>query len=72
MDLEPRPPQSWGHTKARIPFGSGFILLDYDFENSKAIIAMQGIDGKLDVFFGCPLPTGGFARTQFALSEDAP
>ena len=72
VDLEPRPPQSWGHTKARIPFGSGFILLDYDFENSKAIIAMQGIDGKLDVFFGCPLPTGGFARTQFALSEDAP
>jgi hypothetical protein len=72
VDILPRPPQRWGQTQARVPIGPGFLNLDYDFENNVVYIGMSGIERKLDVFFGYPLPTGGFVRTQFALSPDEP
>ncbi len=72
VDLEPRPPQSWEHTVARVPFGPGFIHLDYDFANEVAFVGMSGLDSRVDVFFGFPLPTGGFTRTQFVLSPEEP
>ncbi len=72
VDVLPRPPQRWGKTAARVPFGTGFLILEYDFENSVAYVGMKGIERQLDIFFGYPLPTGGFSRTQFALSPDEP
>lgn len=72
VDLEPRPPQTWEHTAARVPFGPGFIHLDYDFANEVAFVGISGLDSRVDVFFGFPLPTGGFTRTQFVLSPEEP
>lgn len=72
VDILPRPPQTWGHTVARVPLGPGFLHLDFDFENSRAVVSIRDFEGKLDVFFGYPLPSGGFVRTQFALSPAEP
>ncbi len=72
VDLEPRPPQSWERTAARVPFGPGLIHLDYDFANEVASVGISGLDSRVDVFFGFPLPTGGFTRTQFVLSPEEP
>ncbi|RPH94384.1 hypothetical protein EHM69_07570 [candidate division KSB1 bacterium] len=67
VTIEPRTPASWGRTKARVPFSSGYLLLDYDFANQKAIVGMAGLQQQVDVYFGFPLPEGGFVRTQFTL-----
>ena len=72
VSFEPRPPQKWGRTAAHIPFGTGVIQLDYDFGNNRAMIAIDGIEKAVDVFFGYPLPTGSFVRTQFALTPEQP
>ena len=72
VEILPRPPQQWGRTAARIPISTGFIHLDFDFDNGAAYVSTSGLKSKLDVIFGYPLPTGGFVRTQFALSPDEP
>jgi hypothetical protein len=72
VEILPRPPHGWGHTVARVPLNTGFLHLDFDFKNGSAVIRSSGIEHGLDVFFGFPLPTGGFSRTQFTLSPDSP
>jgi hypothetical protein len=72
VDLEPRQPQVWGHTVARLPFGPGFLHLDYNFANEYAAVGISDLNAHVDVFFGFPLPTGGFTRTQFVLSPEQP
>lgn len=65
--IEPRLPSSWGHTAARVPFSTGFLHLDYDFGHDHAVIGISGIHREIQVYFGYPLPSGGFLRTQFTL-----
>ena len=67
VDIEPRLPESWGHTTARVPFSDGFILLEYDFAREFAIVGAAGLSDPLEVFFGYPLETAGYLRTQFVL-----
>jgi hypothetical protein len=68
VDIEPRLPARWGHTTARVPYGKGFLLIEYDFARDFAIIGMTGIEQQVDVLFGWPLETAGYLRTQFALT----
>jgi hypothetical protein len=72
VTIEPRLPAKWGHTMARVPMGEGYVHLDYDFEHNRAAISTSGIADSVTVFFGYPLKTGSWARTQFALTETAP
>jgi hypothetical protein len=67
VDIEPRLPESWGHTTARVPFSDGFLLLEYDFAREFAIVGAAGLSDPLEVFFGYPLETAGYLRTQFVL-----
>ncbi|HEY3294999.1 MAG TPA: hypothetical protein VGL38_06155 [bacterium] len=65
--IEPRLPSSWGHTAARVPFSGGFLHLEYDFAHDYATVSMSEISREEQIFFGYPLPSGGFLRTQFSL-----
>jgi hypothetical protein len=65
--IEPRLPSSWGHTAACVPFSTGYLHLDYDFGHDHAIIGMSGINREIQIYFGYPLESGGFLRTQFTL-----
>ena len=65
--IEPRFPTAWGHTAARVPFGPGFLELDYHFPESYAVIGVTGVPFEVSVYFGYPLENGGFERAQFTL-----
>jgi len=67
VDIEPRLPESWGHTTARVPFSDGFLLIEYDLAREFAIVGAAGLSDPVEVFFGYPLETAGYLRTQFVL-----
>jgi hypothetical protein len=67
VQIEPRLPAGWGHTTARVPFRDGFIVLNYDFAREFAMVGAEGVSDPVEVFFGYPLETAGYLRTQFVL-----
>ena len=67
VEIEPRLPESWGHTTARVPYADGFILLEYDFAREYALVGTAGLSDPVSVLFGYPLETAGYLRTQFVL-----
>ncbi len=71
VDIEPHVPSQWGRTAARVPYGTGTIEVTYQFDREFAIIGASGIASDVDIFFGYPLATGGYLRTQFTLSPDS-
>ncbi len=72
VSIEPRVPASWGRTLARVPLGTGYLHVDYDFGNSRAEVWTTGISDSLNITFGFPFRTGGFSRAQFALTQNEP
>ena len=72
VSLEPRLPKRWGHTMARVPVGTGYLHLDYDFAHSRAAVAISGISDSVTVLFGYPVSPGGWVRTEFTLTPAEP
>jgi hypothetical protein len=71
VTIQPRLPGSWGHTTARVPFEGGYLNLDFDFAKNLAYVGTTGIDATVQVFFGFPLPEGGFTSTQFVVNANS-
>jgi hypothetical protein len=67
VGIEPRLPESWGHTTARVPFSEGFILLEYDFAHEYAVVGAEGMSDPVEVVFGYPLEAAGYLPAQFIL-----
>lgn len=55
VTIHPRLPNTWGRMHARVPFGTGFIHLDFDFLREQARIGLSGIDTETDISFSYPL-----------------
>ncbi len=72
VEVFPRLPSSWGHTAARLPFGMGYIHLEYDFVHDRARIGISGYPHEIAFLFGYPLANGGSLTAQFRLSKDRP
>lgn len=70
--LEPRLPAAWGRTLARVPMGTGYLHLDYDIAHRRAAVSISQIDDSVMVVFGYPLATGGWVRSEFALTTARP
>jgi hypothetical protein len=72
LEIAPRLPNGWGRTSARIPMGSGFLLVDYNFVKETATFRIEGITTELDVIFRYPLPSGKTLSAQFKLAAERP
>jgi hypothetical protein len=72
VEISPRLPAEWGHTSARIPLATGFIIVEYDFVNERATVRIEQIDAELKVLFRYPLPSSNALTTQFLLSPARP
>ena len=72
LKINPRMPNSWGRTAARLPLGAGFLYVEYDFLNETATVRIENIQQELDVLFYYPLPSEKTLRTQFKLAENRP
>jgi hypothetical protein len=71
VKIVPRPPAGWGRTSARIPLGTGFLTLEYDFLRDRATVGIEHIEKELDFIFYFPLPASeSSAGAQFKLGPD--
>ncbi len=64
--FDPRLPDSWGRTRARIPFADGELYVDYDFAQRQAYIAARGLLQSFDCQLYFPTKDGAIAG-QFTL-----
>jgi hypothetical protein len=69
--IEPRLPAGWGHTAARVPYGPGYLTLEFNFAQHYAVVGMSGMPYDVMVYLGYPLEDGGFERAQFTLEKGA-
>lgn len=72
VTINPRLPKSWGRTAARIPLGTGFLVIDYNLVQETATVRIENIDYELNVLFYYPLPSEQTLRTQFKLAKERP
>lgn len=64
--FDPRLPDGWGRTRARIPFADGELYVDYDFAQRQAYIAASGLVQSFDCQLYFPTKDGAIAG-QFTL-----
>ncbi|MBL0062365.1 MAG: hypothetical protein IPP40_12990 [bacterium] len=72
IKIDARLPESWGRTRARVPFAEGELFVDYDFANNQAWLAGNGLKQIYTCQFYMPTPTGAISG-QFKLEPgDSP
>jgi hypothetical protein len=72
LTIDPRLPENWGRTSARVPLGTGFLFVDYNLVKETATIRLENIQYEFNVLFFYPLPSGKSLQTQFKLAEERP
>ncbi|MCC6477352.1 hypothetical protein IT157_09895 [bacterium] len=70
LTLDPRLPLSWGRTRARIPYSTGELFVDYDFAQKQATVAYNGVTDEISCLIYFPLPSGRSMPGQFSLSSE--
>jgi hypothetical protein len=72
ITFDPRLPEGWGRTRARIPFEQGELYVDYDLANKQAWIAARGLTQTYTCSFYMPTESGSLSQ-QFKLAPgDSP
>lgn len=72
ITFDPRLPENWGRTRARMPFEQGELYVDYDLANNQAWVAARGLTQAYTCQFYMPTPSGALSA-QFKLEQgDSP
>lgn len=61
ITFDPRLPQGWGRTRARVPFAEGELYVDYDFTNNRVWLAATGLKEVFTCQIYVPTPSGAIS-----------